>query len=86
MKDVTQTITTAELCAAGIQLSWSQYLLNKLLADAEEVLEKGSTFHYSWLLILISFVAWEEPANYQGVYVLVLYRGGRYQNIWFEKD
>ena len=80
------TIVAIGLCVAGVQLNWSQSLLNELLKDVDEVQEKGSAFHYSWLLILISFVAWEEPANYQGVYVLVLYRGGKYQNIWFKKD
>ena len=60
-------IIVTKLCAASVQLNWSQYLLNELLADAEEAQEKGNTFHYSWLLILILFVAWEEPLNYQGV-------------------
>ena len=30
------TIVATELCAAGVQLNWSQYLLNELLADVEE--------------------------------------------------
>ena len=29
-------IIAAELCAIGVQLNWSQYLLNELLADAKE--------------------------------------------------
>ena len=61
-------------------------LLNELLADAEEELEKGSAFHYSWLLILILFVAWAELENYQGVDVPILCRGARYQNLWLKKD
>ena len=52
-------IAATKLCASSAQLKWSQYLLNELLEDAEEAEEKGNTFHYSWLLILISFVAWE---------------------------
>ena len=70
-------IAAEELCAVGVQLNWSQYILNELLADAKEAQDKGSTFHYSWLLILISFVAWEEPTNYQGVDVSVLCQGAR---------
>ena len=61
-------------------------MLNELLGYVEEVQEKGTPFHYSWLLILISFLTWAEPPNYQGVYVLVQYRGDRYQNIWIEKE
>ena len=71
-------IAVENLCVAGVQLNWSHYLLNELLAYAEESHEKGSAFHYSWLLILISFVAWEEPTNYQGVDVPVVCRGARY--------
>ena len=56
-----------ELCAEGVQMNLLHYLLNELLVDVEESQEKGTTFHYSWLLILISFVAWSEPTNYQGV-------------------
>jgi len=29
--------------------------------------EKGNNFTYSWLSILISFVAWVKPSNYQGM-------------------
>ena len=68
-------IATRKLCAVDGQLNCSQYLLNELLVYAEEAQEKGNTFHYSWLLILISFVAWEEPANCQGVYVPIGCRG-----------
>ena len=49
-------IIAAELCAIGVQLNWSQYILNEMLADAKEEQEKGIPFHYSWLLILILFV------------------------------
>ena len=82
----TRTIVVVELCAASVQLNWSQYLLNELLEDVKKVQAKGSAFHYSWLLILISFVVWAEPTNYQGVDVLVLCRGIRYQNLWFDKE
>ena len=65
------TITTFELCVAGVQMNWSHYLLNDLLADVESSQEKGTAFHYSWLLILILFVTWLEPSNYQGVDIRV---------------
>ena len=66
-----------ELSIVRVQLNWSQYLLNELLVNAEEALDKGSTFHYPWLFILILFVAWEEPINYQGVDVPIISRGYR---------
>ena len=63
MKHATEPVTVGTIAATEFygtyfQLNWSQYLLNELLADAEEAQYKGSTFHYSWLLILISFAAW----------------------------
>ena len=60
--------------------------MNELVVDVEELQEKGSPFHYSWLLLLISFVAWEESPKYQGVDVPVQCQGARYQNIWFDKE
>ena len=56
-------LVATELSAVGVQLNWSQYMLNELLAYEMEVQEKGSTFHYSWLLILILFVSWAEPTK-----------------------
>ena len=57
-----------------------------MLVYAEEEQEKGRTFHYSWLLILILFVACKKPTNYQGVDVPMVCRCTHYHNIWFEKD
>ena len=54
------TIAVVELCVKGVHMNWSYYLLNELLEDVEESLEKVIAFHYSWLLILISFVGWSE--------------------------
>ena len=74
-----------ELSATGVQFNWSQYLLNEMLTDVDKAQDKCSIFNYSWLLILISFVTWEEPSNCQGVDLHVTCRGARYQNLWFEK-
>ena len=65
---------------------WETYLFNELLVDADDAQDTGNPFNYSWLLILISFVAWEEPPEYQGVDVHVPCKGARYHNIWFNKD
>jgi len=37
-------------------LSWRMYLLNLFLEDCKDVQYLGTTFHYSWLIILIAFV------------------------------
>ena len=47
--------------------------------------EKGTLFHYSWFLLLISFIAWSNPQDYQGLNLLVTCKGVRYHNLWFEK-
>jgi hypothetical protein len=44
-------------CVEGLQMSWAKYLVNHL--DYCEAKDQGYEFHFSWLLILISFVSWE---------------------------
>jgi hypothetical protein len=46
-------------------MSWEPFLLNQFLLDCTEAQDKGMEFHYPWLLILISFTAWEEPEDAQ---------------------
>jgi hypothetical protein len=38
-----------------------QYLVNQLELDCRGVQDQGYEFHFSWLLILIAFIAWELP-------------------------
>jgi hypothetical protein len=40
-------------------MNWVKYLVNQLEIDSREAQHQGHEFHFSWLLILISFVAWE---------------------------
>ena len=54
-------VSLAELCAEGVHINWSQFLVNELLQDAATSEEEGRPFHYVWLLILISFVVWSNP-------------------------
>ena len=64
------------------------FLLNELLDDAINSQKKGKSLTYSWLLILISFVAWVEFPNYQvmDVNLPVPCRGSRYQNLCFNDN
>ena len=74
------------LSAKGVQINWSQFFLNELLQDASLAQEEGTAFHYSWLLILISFTVWSEPTDYQPIDLPITRRGARYQNLWFSPD
>ena len=80
------TIFAAQQCTMSVQMNWLTYLLNELLEDAADAQEKGNILNYSWLLILISFVAWEEPLDYQGVDVPRSCRGTKHQNFWVNKE
>jgi hypothetical protein len=48
-------------CIEGIQMNWVSYLINQLEKDCREAQDQGYEFHFSWLLILITFIAWEMP-------------------------
>jgi hypothetical protein len=48
-------------CVEWMQMNWVSYLVNKLEKDFCEAQNQGYEFHFSWLLILIAFVAWEMP-------------------------
>jgi hypothetical protein len=40
-------------------MNWVKYLVNQLELDFREAQDQGYEFHFSWLLILIDFTAWE---------------------------
>jgi hypothetical protein len=48
-------------CVEGMQMNWASYLINELEKDFHEAQDKGYEFHFSWLLVLIAFVAWKMP-------------------------
>jgi hypothetical protein len=52
-------VDLAGKCAQGLQMNWVKYLVNQLEIDCREAQDQGHEFHFSWLLILITFVAWE---------------------------
>jgi hypothetical protein len=41
----------------NIQMNWVKYLVNQLKLDCHKAQDQGYEFHFSWLLILITFVA-----------------------------
>jgi hypothetical protein len=40
-------------------MKWANYLVNELEKDCHEAQDLGYEFHYNWLIILITFVAWK---------------------------
>jgi hypothetical protein len=54
-------VDLARKCAEGFQMNWEKYLVNQLKIGCREVQDQGHEFHFSWLLILIAFLAWELP-------------------------
>jgi hypothetical protein len=54
-------IDLAGKCVEGLQMNWVKYLVNHLEIDFHEENDRGYKFHFSWLLILITFVSWEMP-------------------------
>jgi hypothetical protein len=54
-------VDLAGKCAEGLQMNWAQYLVNQLELDCREAQDQGYEFHFSWLLILVAFIAWEMP-------------------------
>jgi hypothetical protein len=48
-------------CVEGMQMNWANYLVNELEKDCCEAWDLGYEFNYSWLIILVTFVAWKMP-------------------------
>jgi len=45
-------------CSQGTIYNWEAFLQNEFVEDCREAQEKGTLFHYAWLLILIALEAW----------------------------
>jgi hypothetical protein len=52
-------VDLAGKCAEGLHMNWVKYLVNQLELDCRESQDQGYEFHFSWLLILITFITWE---------------------------
>ena len=68
-------------------MNWSLFLLNQFLKDALAA-QNWRPFSYSFLLILITLVAWMEPEDYQLMVVeeVKVCYGARYQNLWWVEE
>jgi hypothetical protein len=74
-------------CMEGLQMNWAQYLVNQLEIDFREAQDQGYELHFSWLLILIAFIAWELP---EGVTFLDIAPfeplAGEFCTLWYSSD
>jgi hypothetical protein len=52
-------VDLAGKCVEGLQMNWAKYLVNQLELDYREAQDQGYKFHFSWVLILIPFIAWD---------------------------
>jgi hypothetical protein len=68
-----RVVAATTQCVKGSSMIWAPYLLNFFLEDCKDAQYWGSEFHYSWLLILIALVGWQEPT-----YNVFLQRMGKY--------
>jgi hypothetical protein len=63
------------------------YLVNQLELDCHEAQDQGYEFHFSWLLILIAFIAWEMP---EGVTFLDIepfdLLAAKFTTLWYSSD
>ena len=68
-------------------MNWSLFLLNHLLNNALGA-QSRHPFSYSWLLILISLVAWMEPKDYQPMTIeaVKVFHGAHYQKLWWVEE
>jgi hypothetical protein len=48
-------------CIEGLHMNWVKYLVNQPELDCRKAHDQGYELHFSWLLIVIAFVALEIP-------------------------
>jgi hypothetical protein len=74
-------------CVEGMQMNWVNYLVNELEKDFREAQDLGYEFHYNWLIILITFVAWKMPegATFPEIEPLESL-ATRFSTLWYTND
>jgi hypothetical protein len=54
-------VDLAGKCVDGMQMNWASYLINELEKHCHKAQYQGYEFHFSWLIVFISFVSWKMP-------------------------
>jgi hypothetical protein len=80
-------VDLARKCMEGIQMNWASYLINQLEKDCHEAQDQGYEFYFSWLLILIAFIAWEmlESATFPEI-ELSAPLATKFTTLWYSSD
>jgi hypothetical protein len=74
-------------CVEGMQMNWASYLINKLEKEFREALNQGYEFHFIWLLLLITFVAWKMPEGATFLKIEPLEPlDARFSTLWYTND
>jgi hypothetical protein len=74
-------------CVEGMQMNFASYLVNKLEKYYRKAQDHGYEFHFSWLLVLIAFVAWQMPegANFPEIEPSEPL-AARFSTLWYKND
>lgn len=70
----------------GKPYNWCLYLLNQFMEDCTGAQEHNQPLHYSWMLVLLTFVMWKETKHNTFLPVWNDCRGVRYVNLWATAD
>jgi hypothetical protein len=54
-------VDLAGKCVEGMQMNWVSYLINELKKYCRKAQDQGYEFHFSWMIVLISFITWKMP-------------------------
>lgn len=80
-------IDLAGKCIEGMKMKWVSYLVNQLEKDFHEAQDQGYEFHFSWLSILISFIAWEmNEGETFPEFELSEPLAARFTTLWYSSD
>ena len=80
-------IRIAVNCAEGYSYNWAVYITKEFLEYVYYMQEKGRPFHYSWLIVLIALVGWQEPTEVQFAAIPPDLPGAvRYASLWVSQD
>jgi hypothetical protein len=68
-------------------MNWVKYLVNQLELDCHKAHDQGYEFHFSWILILITFVAWDmfEGATFPDIELFEML-AAKFTTLWYSSD
>jgi hypothetical protein len=68
-------------------MNWASYLVNELEKYFREAQDLGYEFHYSWMIILIEFIAWKMPegSTFQEIKSSESL-AAQFSTLWYTKD